>query len=196
MYAWLILLIVLLPGCGGDGNSAPLATPVPAQEPNPSSPPPPPPALLVWQLKAVLADRNNIAGAFSYKSKTTPRPSQMTPTFSGHTNGLYYELTDWSINHASYTWLKAASANTAELCVGVCIPLSPPMELVTFDNGFQRLLIAHLLPDGVTLPQTQADWGPVYLPGCWLRWRYVPGVHNDYIGIIQVELTAVPFADQ
>ena len=43
--------------------------------------------------------------------------------------------------------------------------------------------------DGVTLPQTLTDFGSVYVPGSWLRWRYVPNVTNDFVGFQVVALS-------
>lgn len=210
-----LVCLCLLTGCGASNDPIgepdakaekpkPETPPNPTKPPNPNKPPkeeppptepptedPPAPALLAWQLSGLLSDQGLLNGTFVYDAAKAPTLIE---------GDAYYDLTEWQLTvaptviHPGYSFTKTG-AQTASLCVGVCVQHTlrgtTKVEHLVFDNGSQRIQLEWFLADGVTLPQTPEEWGGIYLPGCWLRWRYVPNVTNDYVLFQTVAVAAV-----
>lgn len=142
--------------------------PAPANPPADESPPPPIP-MLAWSVSGTLADAGVIAGSFSYSAGALPdlvNENNLVPN-------RIYNLAQYSLTiteTSTHPALQFSPSNTtASLCVGNCVFGSPPVERLTIKNNSYTLQLVFLLPDGVTLPQTIDQWGPVYLPAAWLK---------------------------
>ena len=137
-------------------------------------------------------DGGMVRGTFTTDQEAIPR--------QGDNGTLWYSLVDWdvtiaaSVIHPALHFSRAGATDTAAMCIGLCVQGSPSVEHLYVDNGAvgkdgsQRLQLEWLLPDGVTLPAQLTDWGASYLPGCWLRSQYIPGITNTYIGFREMPM--------
>jgi len=196
--AYFLGLFLIILGCGPSGESG--AQPAPAPTPPPSAPPAnSDPVVLTWTITGTLPAGGTLNGTFSYIKDTTPSNTDLVPpTIDEPMNGTFYKLKDW---HLSFTptvlypmieLSNVSTAQTAHVCVGSCVVMTPALQQLVFDNGLgQRVEVSFLKPDGTALPTDLAEWGPVYLPRSWLRYQFIPNVVNKFSEVVTVQLTQV-----
>ena len=167
----ILILLLLLTGCAGEGGSPPQtvtpvqqqatppaptpqppASPTPAP-PQPASPPipeiiPPPPApeKLALAFTGEFGVDGTVSGTFSYIKAQGPIDTNVRHL----KENVVYQLDDWDItvNSASMEdflpstrYRKDDQGSSVEFCLGYCVFASPPLISLTFRNGTNFILL-------------------------------------------------------
>ena len=167
----ILLLLLLLTGCAGEGGSPPqtvtpvqqqATTPAPTPQqpagptpapPQPASPPipeiiPPPPApeKLALAFTGEFGIDGTVSGTFAY----IKAQGRIGTNVRHLNNNVVYQLDEWDItvNSASMEnalpstrYWKEDQGTSVEFCLGYCVFASPPLISLTFRNGTNLILL-------------------------------------------------------
>ena len=166
----ILILLLLLTGCAGQGGSPETVTPVQQQETTPAPspqqpgsptpapsqpatppipeivPPPPAPEKLALTFTGEFGTDGTVSGTFTYVKTQGPIDTNVRNL----KENVVYQLDDWDItvNSASIEDLlpstryrKEDLGSSAEFCLGYCVFASPPLISLTFRNATNLILL-------------------------------------------------------